>query len=104
MCRDRARARECARAADHVLCAARAYAGEYPFDWDYSGRRHVSFVAERDMHEGSRLAYGVPDLPPSVRATAAGGDARASAATAVTKELAPAVAAELELSGAGPGP
>ncbi len=89
VCRDRDRARECARAADHVLCAARAYAGEYPFDWDYSGRRHVSFVAERDMHEDSRLAYGVPDLPPAVRATVAGNDSRASVATVVRKQLAP---------------
>ena len=90
VCRDRARARECARAADHVLCAARAYAGEYPFDWDYSGRRHTSFVAERDMHEGRPLAYGVPDLPPHVRAaTAVGvaGEAGASAATVAAKEL-----------------
>ncbi len=77
MCRDRARARECARAADHLLSAARAYAGEYPFDWDYTGRRHISYVAERDIHEGHRLAYGVPDLPPSVRVTGADADRRA---------------------------
>ena len=64
VCRDRDRARACARAADQVLCAARAYAGEYPFDWDYTGRRRVCFVAERDIHEGGRLAYGVPPLPP----------------------------------------
>ena len=69
VCRDRARARQCARAADHLLSAARAYAGEYPFDWDYTGRRHLRYVAERDIHEGHRLAYGVPDLPPPVRVT-----------------------------------
>ncbi len=84
VCRDRARARECARAADHVLCAARAYAGEYPFNWDYTGRRRTSFVAERDIHEGLGLAYGVPDLPPAIRAE---GDAEASMATVVRKEL-----------------
>ena len=38
VCRDRARARECARRADHVLRACRAYAGEYPRDWEYPGR------------------------------------------------------------------
>ncbi|HTY95419.1 MAG TPA: replication-relaxation family protein [Solirubrobacteraceae bacterium] len=87
VCRDRARARECARAADHVLSAARAYAGEYPFDWDYSGRRNVAYVAERDMHEGHRIAYGVPDLPPSVRVTGAGADERSRGATALAKQL-----------------
>ncbi|HTQ67568.1 MAG TPA: replication-relaxation family protein [Solirubrobacteraceae bacterium] len=87
VCRDRARARECARAADHALCAARAYAGEYPFDWDYTGRRRISFAAERDIHEGSRLAYGVADLPPSVRAEGSGREARALEAAAVTKNL-----------------
>ncbi len=87
VCRDRDRARACARAADQVLCAARAYAGEYPFDWDYTGRRRVCFVAERDIHEGGRLAFGVPPLPPSVRAYAAGGDGRAAAAEVVRREL-----------------
>ena len=87
VCRDRARARECARAADHVLCAARAYAGEYPFNWDYAGRRRTSFVAERDMHEGSRFAYSVADLPPCVRAAGATGEMRASEATAVGTEI-----------------
>ncbi len=52
VCRDRARARECARRADAVLGACRAYAGEYPFDWDYPGRESIAFVAERDIHEG----------------------------------------------------
>ena len=87
VCRDRARARDCARAADHLLSAARAYAGEYPFDWDYTGRRHLSYVAERDIHEGHRLAYGVPDLPPSVRVTGPDADRRAGAGSAVPKQL-----------------
>ena len=51
VCRDRARARECVRRADKVLTACRAYAGEYPQDWEYQGRTNISFVAERDAHE-----------------------------------------------------
>jgi hypothetical protein len=68
LCRDRRRARECARRADHVLGACRAYAGEHPHDWEYPGRAAILFTAERDVHEGSLLAYGVPRLPPDVRA------------------------------------
>jgi Replication-relaxation len=71
LCRDRPRARECARRADHVLGACRAYAGEHPHDWEYPGRAAILFAAERDMHEGSLLAYGVHRLPPDVRASAA---------------------------------
>ena len=53
VCRDRARARECARLADPLLTACRAYAGEYPFDWEYPGRERILFAAERDVHDGS---------------------------------------------------
>ncbi len=67
LCRDRPRARECARRADHVLSACRAYAGEHPRDWEYPGRAAVVFASERDVHEGQLLAYGVPRLPPAVR-------------------------------------
>jgi hypothetical protein len=70
VCRDRHRARECARCADQVLCACRAYAGEYPHDWEYPGRAAVLFAAEGDVHEGLLLAYGVHPLPPEVRAAA----------------------------------
>jgi hypothetical protein len=87
VCRDRARARECARAADSVLRACRAYAGEYPLDWEYPGRECVLFVAERDVHEGLLRAYGVPRLPPAVRVTAAHGDPRAAEAVAEPREL-----------------
>ena len=76
VCRDRARARECARRADQVLTACRAYAGEYPRDWEYPGRECIVFVAERDVHEGHLRAWGVPHLPPKVRVTAAEGDPR----------------------------
>jgi Replication-relaxation len=87
VCRDRARARECARRADSVLCACRAYAGEYPLDWEYPGRERILFVAERDAHEGLLRAYGVPRLPPEVRVTAAHGDPTAGAAAAEPREL-----------------
>ncbi|HTA14526.1 MAG TPA: hypothetical protein VK781_06675, partial [Solirubrobacteraceae bacterium] len=70
VCRDRARARECARKADRVLVACRAYAGEYPSDWRYVGREGIVFVAERDAHEGLLFGWGVTRLPPDVRAAA----------------------------------
>ena len=87
VCRDRARARECARRADTVLSACRAYAGEYPADWEYPGRTGVLFVAERDAHEDLLCGYGVPRLPPAVRVSAAHGDPRAGAAAVEVREL-----------------
>jgi hypothetical protein len=87
VCRDRARARECARRADSVLRACRAYAGEYPFDWEYPGRERVLFVAERDAHEGLLFAYGVPRVPPQVRVSVAQGDPRAAEATVQSREI-----------------
>ena len=87
VCRDRARARECARGADAVLRACRAYAGEYPLDWEYPGRERILFVAERDVHEGLLRAYGVPRLPPDVRVSAAHGDPRAGEAAAEPREI-----------------
>ncbi len=74
LCRDRRRARDCARAADAVLVACRAYAGEYPSDWEYPARRRIIFLAERDAHEGALFGYGVPALPPDVRVAQAHGD------------------------------
>jgi len=87
VCRDRARARECARGADAVLTACRAYAGEYPADWEYPGREGILFVAERDVHEGLLRGYGVPRLPPEVRVSVAGGDPRMRETTAEPREL-----------------
>ncbi len=87
LCRDRPRARECARLADHLLCACRAYAGEHPHEWEYPGRAGIVFASERDAHEGLLLAYGVPALPPAVRSAVAGDDLRAREATAVPREL-----------------
>jgi hypothetical protein len=76
VCRDGTRARECTRRADGVLTACRAYAGEYPSDWQYPGRDRIVFAAERDAHEGLLCAWGVSRLPPDVRVGAAGGDPR----------------------------
>jgi DNA-binding HxlR family transcriptional regulator len=87
VCRDRARARECARRADAMLTACRAYAGEYPADWEYPGRQGVMFVAERDAHQGLLRGYGVPRLPPDVRVSVANGDPRAREAVAEPREL-----------------
>jgi len=87
VCRDRARARAVARSADSLLRACRAYPGEYPFDWEYHGRRQIVFVAERDMHEGVTLAYAVPPLPPQARIAAAGGDPRAGESAGEAREL-----------------
>jgi Replication-relaxation len=87
VCRDRTRARQCAQAADSVLCACRAYAGEYPLDWEYPGRERVLFAAERDIHEGLLFAYGVPRLPPEVRVMAAHGDPRAAEAVVEPREM-----------------
>ncbi len=87
VCRDRARARECARRADAALTACRAYAGEYPAEWEYPGRERVVFVAERDVYEGRLCGYGVPRLPPEVRVSVAHGDPRAREAAAEPREL-----------------
>lgn len=87
LCRDRARARECARDADAVICACRAYAGEYPFDWEYHGRERILFAAERDVHEGILLACGLLPLPPAVRVLAAHGDPRAGETDVLFREL-----------------
>jgi hypothetical protein len=87
VCRDRARARDCARSADAVLRACRAYAGEYPFDWEYPGRRQIVFASERDLHEGLLHAYGIPALPPEVRVVAAHGDPRAGEAAIEPREI-----------------
>jgi hypothetical protein len=91
VCRDRARARRCATHADSLLGACRAYAGEYPADWDYPGRDLILFASERDIHEGLARAYGVPRLPQAVRASATGGDPRAGQARPEPREI-PAVA------------
>jgi Replication-relaxation len=87
VCRDRARARECARMADVVLTACRAYAGEYPADWQYPGRERIMFAAERDVHDGALHAYGVPRLPAVVRASVAHGDQRAREPVAELRAL-----------------
>ena len=87
VCRDRARARECARRADAVLTACRAYNGEYPAEWQYTGRERILFAAERDAHAGCLAACGVDPLPPLVRAEQAGGDPAARVAEPREREL-----------------
>ena len=88
---------ECARRADLTLGACRAYAGEYPFDWQYPGRERIVFASERDVHEGLLWAQGVPRLPPAVRVSAARGDPRAGEASAETSSLSVVVPASGEL-------
>jgi hypothetical protein len=95
VCRDAARARECARRADAVLTACRAYNGEYPAEWQYPGRERILFVAERDAHEGRLVAYGVDALPPHVRSEQAGGDPERRAAEPHERELPGAQVARL---------
>lgn len=87
VCRDGARARECARRADRILTACRAYPGEYPADWDYPGRGLILYAAERDLHHGSLSAWGLPALPPEVRVAGAGGDPRARDPAVERREL-----------------
>lgn len=89
VCRDRSRARECARHADGVLSACRAYAGEYPADWQYPGRDRVVFAAERDAHEGQLCAWGLPRLPPEVRVVVAEGDPRTRDILLERREIGP---------------
>jgi hypothetical protein len=80
VCRDRSRARRAAEAADGALRACRAYAGEYPSDWQFPGRDRIRFVAERDVHEGVLDCVRAPRLPADVRRGASGGDPRAGEA------------------------
>jgi Replication-relaxation len=87
VCRDSSRARDCARRADLALRACRAYAGEYPFDWEYPGRERVLFVSERDVHEGLLRAHGTPRVPPAVRVGSAHGDPRVGEATVEPRTL-----------------
>jgi len=87
VCRDRDRARRCARCADPLLRACRSYPGEYPHDWLYEGRSRILFASERDAHEGLLGAVGVPSLPPDVRVTAAGGDPRAGSVQTREREI-----------------
>jgi hypothetical protein len=87
VCRDRGRARQCATRADVALSACRAYAGEYPFNWEYPGRERILFASERDIHEGLLRAYGVPRLPARVRVSASRGDPRAGEALVERREI-----------------
>ena len=103
VCRGRERARRCAMHADPLLRACRAYAGEYPADWDYPGRDLILFASERDIHEGLMCAYGVPPLPPAVRVSAAGGDPRAGEVRAEPREIPAVSRSEGVINTGGPG-
>lgn len=87
VCSDRPRARRLAQEADRALLACRAYPGEYPQDWDYLGRSRILFASERDAHEGSALAYGVPQVPPAVRIELSGGDPSAGEPAVEVRDL-----------------
>jgi hypothetical protein len=87
ICRSRERAAALARLADMLLRACRAYPGEYPFAWEYPGRERMLFVSERDAHEGCLGGFGVPSLPPHVRAQAHGADPAAVQPEAAAREL-----------------
>lgn len=76
ICRDRSRARDCARQADRLLLASRAYAGEQPERWEYTGRQRIVFVAERDVHEGLLDGYAAPSIPPHLAAGAGASSSR----------------------------
>ncbi|HEX4466449.1 MAG TPA: hypothetical protein VH025_04630, partial [Solirubrobacteraceae bacterium] len=87
VCRDAERARSCAEAADGVLLACRARAGEHPCDWEYRGRERIVFVAERDIHEGVRSAFAVDPLPAAVRSSLTEGEASAEQPRTRVREL-----------------
>lgn len=88
ICPDRPRARAAARRADPVLRASRAYAGDYPWNWQYPGREGILFAGERDAHEGLLHAYGVPALPPGARSEAERGDPAAAEAQVEIRRIA----------------
>lgn len=87
VCRDRAHARSRAQLADEALVACRAYAGEYPQDWEYLGRSQTVFVAERDVHEGASQVWCVPSIPPAVRVSSSRGDPAAGELTVEQRSL-----------------
>jgi hypothetical protein len=60
LCADGERARECALAADGLLCATLARIGSDPSQWERPGRNRISFVAESDVHVGSLAAWQLP--------------------------------------------
>ena len=103
VCRDRRRARECARRADLVLCACRAYPGDFPQTWEYPGRRRILFAAERDAHEGLLGAWTVPPLPPAIRAQAGDCEAAPAAQPLAASLPVPATGPDASAAAAPPG-
>lgn len=87
VCRDAQHARQCARRADSLLLGCRAYAGQSPLAWEYAARRQILFAAERDIHEGSPRAWGLPALPPALRVQQADGDPLAAESAVQVREI-----------------
>jgi hypothetical protein len=79
ICRAPSDAKEFCRAADPVVTAAHAHAGEYPAESRHSARDRMFFVAERGAHAGRLVGYALPSEPPDARADVADGDLRARA-------------------------
>jgi hypothetical protein len=67
LCRDDARAVECALAADALLSATLARIGADPVDWERPGRGRICFADETAIHVGSLAAWQVPACPPALR-------------------------------------
>ena len=65
--------------------------GSTPHDWGVPpGGEAILYAAERDVHEGSLLAYGVQRLPPEVRGSrpaGGGGGCERSRARKVAREI-----------------
>jgi hypothetical protein len=82
-CADSEAARDMCRLADSVLTASRAYAGDPPERWLYSGRRRTLFCAEGDAHRANLRAWRVADLPPYLRSDRSADPILVDLATAV---------------------
>jgi hypothetical protein len=67
LCRDEARAVQCALDADALLCATLAKIGADPLDWERPGRGRICFADEAEIHRGSLAAWQVPASPPVLR-------------------------------------
>jgi hypothetical protein len=67
VCEDERRALAYLRTADRTITTQLARAGDPESEWPCPARRHMFFVCERDVHEGSLAALALPVQPPAVR-------------------------------------
>ncbi|HXE43790.1 MAG TPA: hypothetical protein VN635_01195 [Conexibacter sp.] len=67
VCEDERRALAYLRTADRAVTTRLARAGDPEAEWPSPARRHMLWVCERNVHEGSLSALALPELPPSVR-------------------------------------